>query len=127
MPVNGFIILRDGNQRIPPYFRSLTGPYLFRSEAEGYASVITAATNEHCSLSQIAIERILSEPVRFNGNWFVTNVWNIRSVSGGFEGEVIIKGALYSVLRNEPDKPWQVIEKVASPSSLQPESPGIPC
>lgn len=115
MAVNGYIILRDGNQRIPHYSRSWTGPYLFRSEAEEYASVIRAATSAPCSLSQIAIERILSEPVRFNGNWFVTNVWNIRSISDGFEGEVIIEGALYGALRNKPDKPWQVIEKVAGP------------
>jgi hypothetical protein len=113
MPVNAYIILRESELKIPHYFRSLTGPYLFRAEAEKYAAVITSAASISCRLNTIAIERMLGEAVRFNDRWLVTSVWNIRPTPSGFEGEVIIDGKLYKVQRSEPDQPWLVVEQVA--------------
>ncbi len=112
MPVNAYIILRESELKIPRYFRSLTGPYLFRAEAEKYAALITSATSVFCRLNTIAIDRMLGEAVRFNDRWLVASVWNIRPITGGFEGEVITGGKLYRVRRSEPDQPWLVLEQI---------------
>ena len=111
MSVRAYFILRDDNNlKIPHYLLSTTGPYLFRSEAERFARVITAATGYRCCLSVIEIERMLGEVVRFNGRWLITNVWDIRATDNGFLGEVIVNGKLYMVQRS-PEDPWQAVDQ----------------
>ena len=111
MPVDAYVIIRDKSPGSSDYLRAFTGPYLFRSEAEKYAGVITAVTSRHCRLNIIATDRMLSEVVRLNDSWIVTNVWRIGRTSGGFEGDVIVAGRSYRVRRSDPDKPWHLAEK----------------
>jgi hypothetical protein len=109
MPVDAYIILRGENARIPDRFRSLTGPHLFRSEAEKYARLIAATTGKPCCLSKIHIERILGEPVRFNERWLVANIANIQLSSIGFEADVIIGGRRYRARRSSAEDKWGVL------------------
>ena len=111
MPVDAYVIIRDKSARNSDYLRAFTGPYLFRSEAEKYAEVITAVTSRLCRLTIIATDRMLSEVVRLDDSWYVTNVWRIGQISGGFEGDVIVAGRSYKVRRSDPNEPWHLAEK----------------
>ncbi len=110
MAVKAYMILREERDpETPRSLLSLTGPYLFRSEAEQFADVIRTATNKGWHLSVIFIERMLREPVKIDDGWMVTNIWNISSTARGFQGEVVIDRKLHQVQRGDFTEPWKLV------------------
>ena len=110
MSVKAYIITTEGKgTRLPHYFLSLIGPYLFRAEAEAQAQVITAATGRQCQLSVIHTSRILNDLIRSGSGWLTTNVWNIKTNDSGFQGEAIIQGRVHVVQRSSDGGPWSVV------------------
>jgi hypothetical protein len=111
MSAKAYIILKGANApRLQSCVLSLTGPYLFRAEAEAFATAISAACGSPCQISTIMIERALLEVVKNDDRLLVTSVWNIAETQEGFAGEAILSGMPTRVQRVHPDQPWQVIK-----------------
>ena len=111
MSVKAYLILKGPKTRkLPDEFRSLTGPYLFRCEAEKFARAITTATGEPCQISTINLDRVLSDVVKTETGWTVSHVWNIRASEGGLIGDTVVKGKALKVERVNGEEPWKAIE-----------------
>jgi hypothetical protein len=111
MAVKAYIIhgKRNGS-KLPGHFRSMTGPYLFASEAQAFAGVIATGASSACEISAIFIERLLAEAIQSQMGWVVTSVWDITPSGHGFKGEAIINGKRRAVERPSASHPWRVVE-----------------
>ena len=110
MSVKAYIITTQGKgTKLPHYFLSSIGPYLFRAEAEAQAQVITAATGRQCQLNVIHTSRILNDIVRSDSEWLTVNIWNIKASGSGFQGEAIIQGRVHIVQRSSDGGPWSIV------------------
>ena len=108
MSITAYLIYKKNRSaRLPHHLASMTGPYLFRSEAQQFAHVIAAAAGIECQICTIEIKRLLGEVVRVDDQLLITNVWNIEAEGAGFVGEAIIRGRRRKLRRAGVDQMWQ--------------------
>jgi hypothetical protein len=118
MAVKAYFIHRaKDSPPIPRHLRGLTGPYLFRSEAEQYSQVISAASGVSCQISTIEVRRILGDVVCVGTRLIIADVWNIKSTQSGFSAEVLIQGKLCTLHREGPGDTWHCAEQRLLPDS----------